>query len=325
MITEENNWHAPAVAKLPDFIISGAMKSGTTTIHAILNQHPDVSIADGELHFFDMDNISQHPDFNLFKGGCWQSHNLKKSPELYWQWYSSKFKSAVNGQVVGEDSTTYLASEIAIKRIAQQDKKIRIIVMLRHPTARTYSHYWHMVKAGKAMFSFEDTLQYSPLNLLNRSDYLNQLKNLYKHLPKEQIKVVLFEDFLVNKEDVIENVCDFLAVDYKKLPSKALELHENHSLIPRFVHLHLFKCRLFRGFTKNKYNEHFNINSVEVKKTWFDVSERLYHIINPLICKKPKKIHPKTKAFLDNYFYRELQGIDELLQQDVLSKWFTPE
>ena len=51
---------------LPDFIIAGATKSATTTLHTILNKHPDVFIPNGELHFFDMDDIFEHPDFNEF-------------------------------------------------------------------------------------------------------------------------------------------------------------------------------------------------------------------------------------------------------------------
>ena len=47
----------------PDFVIAGAMKCGTTTLHQMLAQHPDVFMADDELFYFDMDDIAQHPDF----------------------------------------------------------------------------------------------------------------------------------------------------------------------------------------------------------------------------------------------------------------------
>ena len=65
----ENNWIAPGNAFLPDFIIAGAMKSGTTTLHNILNEHPDVFIPDSEIHFFDMDDVIEHPEFNYFING----------------------------------------------------------------------------------------------------------------------------------------------------------------------------------------------------------------------------------------------------------------
>ena len=50
-------WKAKQLENLPDFIIGGAMKSGTTSLHAILNSHPDISIAHNELGFFDIDSV----------------------------------------------------------------------------------------------------------------------------------------------------------------------------------------------------------------------------------------------------------------------------
>jgi len=318
-------WRAPHNITLPDFIISGAMKSGTTTLHAMLGQHPDVFIPDEELHFFDMDSLVQHPDFNVFEEGEWHSHDLIKSPNQYWQWYSTKFASATKKQLKGEDSTTYLASESAAQRIALQSKKIKLLIMLRQPTARVYSHYWHMVKAGRAMFSFEDTLKYFPHNLLDRSGYLRQLKAVFNHIPKEQIKVILFEDFISNKESVLKEVCEFLDLDFNKLPKEALSLHENKARIPRFVSLHLFKTRLFRSKGNAQYLNHFlNVGSkLNVKRSLitraFDFS---YRLINPLVLKKTERINSNTKQFLDDYFYKELEGLDELLGKNILSKWF---
>jgi len=315
-------WLAPKQLKLPDFIINGAMKSGTSTLHAILNQHPDVFIPKKELHFFDMDNIVQHPNFNVFKQSKWSHPDLAKNPQDYWQWYSSNFKDAGANQLIGEDSTTYLASPSAAKRIAMQHKQIKLIVMLRQPTARVYSHYWHMVKAGRAMFNFEDTLRLYPHSLLMRSDYLTQLKSLFTYIPKEQVKVILFEDFLENKIAVVKDTCNFLNIDFDKLPEKAIDLHENHSRIPKFVTLDLLKSRFFNYRFTNANAEHFtNVKNSKTNRFTLLFS-RLYRLVNPLVLKKPKAINPSTKVFLDEYFYRELQGIDELLSQNIMSKWF---
>jgi len=320
-----SSWLAPKTATLPDFIIAGAMKSGTTTLHAILNQHPDIFIPDDELHFFDMDNIVQHADFNFFEKGRWHCHDLSKSPEHYWRWYSQKFQPANAGVLLGEDSTTYLASETAIKRIAQQNKNIKLIIMLRQPTARAYSHYWHMVQAGRAMFSFEDMLKISPLHLVNRSDYFKQLSVLFNYVDKKHVKVVLFEDFLDNKKTVLSDVCDFLNIDFNKLPVSAYELHKNKTKTPRYLALHLFMCRLFGRSDNNEYIDHFmldNKKSAGSKISFLTVINKLHRLINPLVEKKAPKINASTKKLLDDYFYNELQGLDELLQQDIMSKWF---
>ena len=63
---KRSNWISDQPENLPDFIIGGAMKSGTTSLHAILDAHPDIAIQRDELGFFDMDSIVQHPDFNFY-------------------------------------------------------------------------------------------------------------------------------------------------------------------------------------------------------------------------------------------------------------------
>ncbi|MDT0602806.1 sulfotransferase family protein [Thalassotalea castellviae] len=322
-------WLAPNDTDLPDFIIAGAMKSGTTTLHAILNQHPDVYMPEKELHFFDMDNLIQHPEFNTFDKQFWHCQNLNNEPEVYWQWYKQQFSGASNNQLIGEDSTTYINSELALQRLSKQNKKIKLIIMLRQPTARTYSHYWHMVKAGRAMFSFEDMLQYQPQLLLERSAYVKQLKVLFSYFAEEQVKVVLFEDFLTNKVKVLDEICQFLNIDVEKLPKSALELHQNKARIPKYIKLHLLKTRLFRSNNDNNYINYFSStekedNNKQVYSPHFfgRLANKVYSTINPLIEKQPARIHPSTKVFLDGYFLEEMKEINELLKQDILAKWF---
>ena len=77
--TTTDNWLSIEPSLLPDFIIVGAMKSGTTTLHDMLNTHPDVFIPKGELHFFDHDDIFQHPNFNIYKKSFWNYPRFIKS------------------------------------------------------------------------------------------------------------------------------------------------------------------------------------------------------------------------------------------------------
>ena len=113
-------WRVPAGVRSVDFVIAGAMKSGTSTVHAILAQHPRVFIPDPELHFFDADDLLQHPDFNFFRDGSWTSQQLESDPERFWAWYAAHFADAKPDQLLGEDSTTYLASPLAHRRLARQ-------------------------------------------------------------------------------------------------------------------------------------------------------------------------------------------------------------
>ncbi|WDE13278.1 sulfotransferase family protein [Thalassomonas haliotis] len=320
------NWQLPTDVRIPDFIICGAMKSGTTSIHAILNQHPDIYIPDDEVHFFDMDNLLQHPDFNHFDGKQWSVSSLARDPQQYYAWYRSRFSPAAQHQLLGEDSTTYLASEIAAQRISQQKRETKLIILLRQPSTRAYSQYWHLLRSGRATHSFEDTIRYNPHSILERSLYLTQLQNVYKHIPQEQVKVIVFEDFLADKQAVLMQLCTFLKADYRRLPADALGIHANSGRLPMFPAIELMKNRLFRDGGNQGYHQRFScdLTAGNTRKITFSkLVNKAHRLVNPLVVKKAPKIHPQTKAFLDDYFYRELQGLNELLGRDILAKWFT--
>ncbi len=317
-------WQAPENNKLPDFIICGAMKSGTTSLHAMLNQHPGVFIPQKELHFFDCDNPLQHPDFNAYAKLQWQSHSLNESNNNdYWLWYQQQFASAEKTQVLGEDSTTYLASPLAAKRIAQQNKKIKLIVMLRQPSKRAYSNYWHLVRSGRAMHSFEDTLLVNPNSVLNRSLYLNQIESYLKYFPKEQIKFVVFEEFIKDKRIVLKELCEFIGVDYNTLPLSAENLHENKATYPKYYKLQLLKNRVLPLAGNLTYQKHFcTQNSITTQFSCLRYVNAAFRKVNPLVTKKPKAMTKNTKQFLDEYFKSELEGINDLIGRDVYSLWF---
>jgi len=325
MEKDTNAWLAPTGEKTPDFIICGAMKSGTSTLHAILNHHPDVFIPEKEVHFFDMDNIVEHPDFNSFTNRQWQNNSVENDRQKYWQWYSANFSTAKANQVVGEDSTTYLASPLAIKRIAAQEKPIKLLIMLRNPTARAYSQYWHMLSSGRASHSFENTLQYNPTSVLNRSLYYSQIVSLLRYIPKEQVKFIIFEEFLQDKSKCVKEVCDFLSVDYSELPQDALNLHANAGLFPKYPSLQWIKNRLHPAGGNGSYGDHFSPykhNTWLNKLTWSKFLDKSHRVINPLVSHKPAKMNLETKKFLDEYFINELEGLNEVLGKDVLSLWF---
>lgn len=324
MTTSKNNWIAPEYIRIPDFIICGAMKSGTSTLHCILNQHPNIYLPNNEIFFFDMDNLFQHPDFNYFDRKNWVTQRLDENPEKFWEWYTSHFDSATKEQIIGEDSTTYLASAIAAQRIQLQHKKIKTIIMLRHPTDRAYSQYWHLLRTGRAVFTFEDTIKYDPWCILQRSLYVDQLRNFLKHIPKEQIKVIIFEEFLQDTAGLVREICEYIGVDYDLLPKDTLNTHQNPARIPKFQNLQILKNKLFRESGNIHYRSYLPVRHpmTQPKQRISVLLSKIHRKINPLIDQKPPKINSSTKKFLDSYFKKELAGINDLLGKDVISLWF---
>ena len=318
-----NNWISSQAENLPDFIIIGAMKSATTTLHTILNKHPDVFIPNGEPHFFDMDNFFEHNDFNHYDklNDKWYSSFDEQLIKTRFDEYHNLFKNHKN-KIKGEDSTVYLASKKALKRISLQKKEIKIIVMLRNPTSRAYSNYYHLLKSGKAFFSFEDTIQFMPEKILTRSIYNKQLEYLFKYFPRKRVKILVFEDFINNPKNMIKELSDFLNIDFNKFKKNVFDEKANSSKLPKFEKLKYIFSRNFPHFSK-KFRQ-YKILKLEKKKDsiFLRLLFILHNIINPVREKKPQKMKLATKDFLDKFFLKELSGLNELVGFNILDKWF---
>ncbi|GGW87140.1 sulfotransferase [Salegentibacter mishustinae] len=301
------------------------MKSGTSTLHQILDAHPEVNISKRELHFFDIDNIEEHNDFYIYNRNkkTWKSPYLEENPKFFWDWYLSNFKYEKKS-LVGEDSTTYLASKRAAERISIQEKPIKLLFLLRHPTKRAFSHYNHLVKTGRALYNFEDTLKYKPQSILNRSLYKTQLDYYYHFLPNENIKVILFEDLVSDITHTVKDVADFLGLDFNQFNREAFKIHANKTLVPKNLKTKLYFNKKLYRYRSNKPISNLPISIDYLNRPKFKelVYLKIENLINPLCEKKPEGMRLETQEFLDKYFRRELYGLDELTGKDILKRWF---
>ena len=317
-------WIAPDASKLPDFIIGGAMKCGTTSLHAILNSHPNVFIPHEEIHFFNLDDILQHGDYTFYDKSrkTWTFQDMQKDPSRMWNWYLSKFDDC-GPRLKGEDSTTYLASRIAAERIAIQPKPIKLIFMLRQPTQRAYSQYYHDLRDCRATYSFEETIRFNPQSILSRGLYKEQLEFWYEALPREQIKVVLLEDFLVDRLNVLKDICQYLEIDFDALNREIIHTHSNKGKIPKWIDLQIAYNHWFREIgNRNSFKTLPFDPPGDLGKIPFVL--RVLNKINNVVNRKekPPKIDASTQAFLNQFYEREMCGIDELVMQQICEKWF---
>src|SRR5688572_16204892 len=117
------------------------MKSGTTSLHRTLALHPQVYLPPSEVFFFDLDDFDQNPDhLPLGRARRPVVPDFDARRDDYLDWYASLFEPARDDQVVGEDSTTYLASERAPARVRALLPDVRLVFLLRDPVERAYSH-----------------------------------------------------------------------------------------------------------------------------------------------------------------------------------------
>lgn len=231
--------------RLPDFLIGGAMKAGTTALHQLLARHTGVFIPDREVHFFCLDDITEHPDFVAPAGEHWTLPDFDTELTANLAWYRALFRKARPDQLIGEHSTVYLPSGKAPARIARLLPAAKLVFLLRDPVARTYSHYWHRVRWGQAVHGFEATLRYAPHTLLTRSFYRRQLETVFQHIPRQRIQVLIFEEFIREPQRVLDSVCAFLGLP-GGVDLRGVETHIHRGDAVRFRRLQLFQNRLFR-------------------------------------------------------------------------------
>jgi hypothetical protein len=313
-----------ATLRIADFIIAGAMKCGTTSMHDILNSHPGIFIPRKEINFFDVDDLIQHPDFFFFDSGRWYYPSFTRKNTEYWNWYSAFFADAEADQLLGEDSTCYLASETAPERISKVGKEIKIIIMMRDPTDRAYSHYWHLVRSGRATLSFEETLQIEPASVLIRSLYEKQVRNYLRFIPRERMYFVVFEEFVRNIAGTVRKVCDFLGVDGNLIDLSQAKSHSNAGSWPKHTNLQLWRNRVLREKAKFIYRNRLpDVPDGDGRPSaLIRLADKVHSTLNPRLKDQAPKMRNDTRAMLDDYFSTQNAGLSKLLDIDLEAKWY---
>jgi hypothetical protein len=205
---------------MPHFIIIGAQRCGTTSLYNYLVQHPFVAPAlEKEVHFFDN---------NFKKGIIWYRSHF--SSFLYKYYFKQVHKRDF---VTGESTPYYLFHPHVPKRIFCTIPQIKLLVLLRNPVDRAYSHYHHERRLGIETLSFKQAIKKEKQRLageldkiikdenyysfnhqhysyLSRGIYLDQMKLWMSLFSKEQILILRSESFYENPSTVYKKALKFL-------------------------------------------------------------------------------------------------------------------
>jgi len=200
---------------LPAFLIIGAQKSGTTSLYGWLRHHPNITMSQTkELHFFDR---------NFHRG---------------LNWYQQQFA----GTCAGEATPYYLFHPLAAKRAASVVPGAKLIVLLREPVSRAWSHYHHVRRQGNEPLSFLDAIELEQLRLrgevqkmeedpryfslnhqkfsyLSRGLYADQLAHWLQFFPRDQLLVLETSALHRDPQKSLDRIAQFLGVPSVSLPS----------------------------------------------------------------------------------------------------------
>jgi len=183
----------PGAGALPDFVIIGAQKGGTSFLYYLLTRHPLVEpAARKELHFFD------NPE-RFDNGAGWYRRCFPQSG-----WKDGR------RSITGEASPSYLFDPPVPKRMAGVVPQARLITLLRNPVDRAYSHYQMQVKRGTEHHTFEEATEQQYSSYVSRGIYVDQLLRWFEFFSREQMLILKSEDFFERPVEILKVVLNFL-------------------------------------------------------------------------------------------------------------------
>ena len=249
---------------LPDFLIIGSAKCGTSSLYEYLIKHPNIESAIGkEINYFDMQ----------YEKGI--------------NWYKTYFPSLIQKDVsknifskkliTGEATPRYIDHPLAIKRIKNDLPNVKLIVMLRNPIDRAYSHWNMMVTHKHENLSFEEAInkekqrilglykkmetdqrfyskEYFWYGYLERSTYINRLKKWFEYFPREQFLILKSEELFNDPNNTYKKVLEFLKLEKVDL--------ENYKTFRKGK----YKKEKMNSETRKKLIEYFQPYNMELYK-----------------------------------------------------------
>jgi hypothetical protein len=301
--------------RLPDFIIGGAPKCATSSLHDVLAAHDEIGIPAGELHFFDADDPVAHPDFFSLDGQGLVSYDCEPEGPLFAA-YAERFRNLQDARFIGEDSTAYIFSDVAPDRIKRMLPGVKLIFMLRDPVTRAYSQYWHMVNHGRTNLSFEWALLAHP-RLVLASTYARHLECYFDLFGREQVKVILFEDFVRDPRATVDSVTDYLGASrFNELPEEGR--WSNRTYYPRIPSMQLMLNRVRMRLIAGRYRDHLGSRGEGMDLGM--ATDRFLRRLR-LLGEKAPPMRPSTREFLTDHLSERNRGLSDLLQRDLSQVW----
>jgi hypothetical protein len=304
--------------RLPDFFVIGHPKCGTTALYAMLKGHPQIYMSEvKEPQFFASD----------------LGHGRSPAPPHTLSEYMALFQAARTDQIVGDASTRHIWSPGAAARIAAAQPAARIIAVLREPTSFLRSLHLQLLqnraedepdlrralaleadrREGRALTELAAS-QPKLLLYSERARYLEQLHRYHAVFPREQVLVLIYEDFRADNERALRQVQRFLGVDDKV----AVDVVEANPSVRRRVGLDesLFTLSYGRGRVARATKKTLMlVTSRRLRRGAFRTVQR------STVFGSPRPPDEQLMLELRRRFKPEVQALSEYLDRDLVGLW----
>lgn len=220
----------------PNLFIPGAAKSGTSSLHKLLNVHPKICMSSEKEPFF------------------WVRKDFEEYSTKDKQWYLNLFNEKKNALIKGESSTSYMLFPKFMENVKKfpNYENLKFIFLLRNPVDRIYSHYWYLKGLGSESLSLREAVlkdkNIAPNieHALEEGKYKNYfqyglygkwLSRFYKEFHPNQIKIIPFEDFIAHPNKIVNECFTFLEVnELFDLP----KIHVNQTVLLKHPKIHKY-------------------------------------------------------------------------------------
>ena len=301
---------------LPNFLIIGAAKSGTTSLMKYVGQHPHVFMCPVKTHFF---YLGEDPSLIHDTPDGWYRRPVI---ETTMSGYEAMFDSVGDAGAIGETCDTYLPSERAAQRIHQYMPDAKLIAILREPVGRAFSSYTHMLRDGEETLSFAEGLAQEPKRIAEdrapiwqyrqRGYYYQQVKMYMDMFGRDQVRIYLYDDLCADVDGLLRDIFEFLGVE----PGHKIDtsMRYNVSGTPRTKALRT----LHRGISKpNRFKS--LLRAVLPQRVAQSLGRHVIQGFQMRALEKPEFPEEVRRALIEDY-REDIIKLQDLLQRD-LSTW----
>lgn len=289
----------------PNFLIVGAMRSGTTSLHQYLIQHKSI---------FMPKEVKEPAYFSKFPGSS--PYDIRKPTK---EEYLALFQNVTDEKAIGEASVVYLRDPDSPQLIHDTLPDVKIIMILRDPVEQAFSHYLRFFR-NNSNFSFSKAIRKDYENLKTSSKtktnydslgnplmyglYGTQLKRYLEFFDMKQIKIFIYEEFFISLEKSLNDLIKFLDID-ESFTSLNLQKYNEH-YIPRKNLISLMKNPIIKSLGTSLLPENTRIN--------------LYKKLRSKGTQKPQ-FNSDDKNFLKDVYSSEVSELEQLLTRKL--PWYS--
>ncbi len=272
-----------------DFYCIGSSKCGTSTLHDILKQHPQISLP----------SVKETKFLSL---------NYQKGLDWYYKEY---FKPSSVDTKMGEIYPCLGLKEAPSRLLESYGENLKLFAILRDPVTRLHSNYLGQRRIGKINTDFETALIEHPI-LIENSLYFKNLSRFLEKFPKGNLKVYLFErDFISNKSAMLDDLCDFLSIEKYSFD---LNITSNSNWKPKskLIHKIIYKRPKFLSSILN-----ILIPSKQLRQKLRVSATKM----NAAPAEKENLEDLTKKKIFNSYFREDIKKLEQFLGLD-LSMWY---